>query len=69
MKKSGIAMLMALGVGLAAGFGMAFTPSTAGTGAMEVTQAIPVCERNSDCDHFCGPGQGHCIQGRYCACM
>ncbi|NOJ81784.1 hypothetical protein [Myxococcus xanthus] len=67
MKKNGIAMLMALGVGLAAGFGMAFMPSTAEANAPEFTQAI--CERNSDCDHFCGEGYGHCIRGMYCACM
>ncbi|WP_426755733.1 hypothetical protein [Myxococcus sp. Y35] len=67
MKKSGIAMLTALGVGLAAGFGMAFMPSTAEAGAHEVSQAV--CQRNSDCDYFCGEGYGHCIRGMYCACM
>ncbi|MFP2962054.1 hypothetical protein ACLEPN_30795 [Myxococcus sp. 1LA] len=67
MKKNGIAMLMALGLGLTAGFGMAFMPSTAEAGAPELTQSV--CERNSDCDYFCGEGFGHCIRGVYCACM
>ncbi|MFP2909949.1 hypothetical protein ACLESD_33900 [Pyxidicoccus sp. 3LFB2] len=68
MKKNRIAMLTALGVGLAAGFGMVFIPSTAQADAHELTQAI--CVRNSDCDYVCGgEGFGHCIRGTYCACM
>ncbi|ATB51159.1 hypothetical protein [Corallococcus macrosporus] len=68
MTKNGIAMLAALGVGLAAGFGMAFMPSTAEANAPELKQAV--CRTNSDCDYTCGgEGFGHCIRGLYCACM
>jgi len=67
MKKNGFAMLMVLGVGLAAGFGMAFKPSTAVAEAPALTQTV--CQSNSDCDYYCGEGMGHCVRGRYCACM